>query len=145
VVEKVALGHFFSEYFGFFCQLSFRLLLHIHHCRTSMARTICQTVADVPSGLSLTPPHPKKLKLTILMMAKIISFCGNDGISANNRDTIDDNMVLQSTKKNICMAEGGKRGWKIRVLENFKIFTFHRLLSHVAYVTRQINSRRFRI
>jgi hypothetical protein len=31
VVDKVALGQVFSEYFGFPCQFSFQRLLHIHH------------------------------------------------------------------------------------------------------------------
>jgi hypothetical protein len=60
VVDKVALGQVFSEYFGFRCQFFFHQLLYIHHHHLSSgAGTIGQTVADVPSGLS---PHPKKLK-----------------------------------------------------------------------------------
>jgi hypothetical protein len=31
VVDKVALGQVFSDYFGFPCQFSFHRLLHIHH------------------------------------------------------------------------------------------------------------------
>jgi hypothetical protein len=31
VVEKVALGQVFSEYFGFPCHFSFHQLLHNHH------------------------------------------------------------------------------------------------------------------
>jgi hypothetical protein len=31
VVEKVALGQVFSEYFGFPCQSSFHQFLHNHH------------------------------------------------------------------------------------------------------------------
>jgi hypothetical protein len=56
VVDKVALGQGFSEYFGFPCQLSFHLLLHIHLLSTGTG-TIGELVADVPSGLSLTPPQ----------------------------------------------------------------------------------------
>jgi hypothetical protein len=56
VVDNVALGQVFSEYFGFLFQFSFHRLLHIHHL-PSEARTISQAVADVPSGLSLTPPQ----------------------------------------------------------------------------------------
>jgi hypothetical protein len=52
VVDKAALGQVFSEYFGFPCQFSF----HIHHL-SSWAGTIGQLVADVLSGLSLTPPQ----------------------------------------------------------------------------------------
>jgi hypothetical protein len=54
VVVKVALGQVLSQYFGFPCQFAFHPLLHNHH-RSSGAGTIGQTVAAVPSGLSLTP------------------------------------------------------------------------------------------
>jgi hypothetical protein len=55
-------GAGFSEYFGFPCQFSFHRLLHIHHHLSSGAGTIGQLVADVPSGLSLTPPQETKKK-----------------------------------------------------------------------------------
>jgi hypothetical protein len=55
VADKVAPGLVFSVYFGFPCQFSFHRLLHTHHL-SSEAGTIGQLVADVPSGLSLTPP-----------------------------------------------------------------------------------------
>jgi hypothetical protein len=58
VVDKVALGQVFSEYFGFPYQFSFHRLLHIHHL-SSGAGTISQLVADVPSGLSLSPQKKK--------------------------------------------------------------------------------------
>jgi hypothetical protein len=61
VVDKVALGKAFSEYFGFPCQLSFHRLLHIHH-PSSGAGTMGQLVTDVPNGLSLTPPQETKEK-----------------------------------------------------------------------------------
>jgi hypothetical protein len=61
VVDKAALGQVFSEYFGFPCQFSFHRLLHMRHHLSSGAGTIGQLVADVPSGLSLTPTQ-KKLK-----------------------------------------------------------------------------------
>jgi hypothetical protein len=57
VVDEVALGQVFSEYFGFPCEFSFHRLLHTHHDLSSGAGTIGQLVADVPSGLSLTPPQ----------------------------------------------------------------------------------------
>jgi hypothetical protein len=67
VVDKVALGQVFSEYFGFPSQFSFHRLLHIHHHLPSGAGTTGQLVADVPSGLGLTPRQEsekkKKLKL----------------------------------------------------------------------------------
>jgi hypothetical protein len=57
----VALGLVFSEYFGFHCQFSFHHMLHIHHL-SSGAATIGQLVANVPSGLSLTPPQRNYLE-----------------------------------------------------------------------------------
>jgi hypothetical protein len=65
VVNKVALGQVFSEYFGFPCQFSFLRLLHTHHL-SSGAGTIGQILADVPSGLSFTPPQKTKKKLRFL-------------------------------------------------------------------------------
>jgi hypothetical protein len=59
VVDKVALGKVFSEYFGFLCRFSFHWLLHTHHL-SAAAGTIGQIVADVPSGLNLTPTQRKK-------------------------------------------------------------------------------------
>jgi hypothetical protein len=45
VVEKLALRYIFSEYFGFPCQFSFYQML----------RAAGQLVANVPSGLCITP------------------------------------------------------------------------------------------
>jgi hypothetical protein len=53
VVDEVALGQVFSEYFGFPCQFSFHRMLHTH--LSPGAGTIGQIAADVPSWLSLTP------------------------------------------------------------------------------------------
>jgi hypothetical protein len=61
MVDKVAMGQVFSQYFGFPCQFSFHRLIHIQHHLSSGAGTIGQLLADVRSGLSLIPP-PKKLK-----------------------------------------------------------------------------------
>jgi hypothetical protein len=62
VVDKVALGHAFTYYFGFSCQFSFHRLLNTHHDLSSGAGTIDQIVADAPSELSLTPHSKKKKK-----------------------------------------------------------------------------------
>jgi hypothetical protein len=59
LVDKVALRQVSSEYFGFPCHFSFHRLLHTHHL-SSAGGTISKTVADVPSGLSLTPPQKSK-------------------------------------------------------------------------------------
>jgi hypothetical protein len=64
VLGKVALGQGFFEFFGFSLQLSLHRLLHIHLLLSSGAGTIGQTVADVPSGLSLTPPRETKKRLS---------------------------------------------------------------------------------
>jgi hypothetical protein len=59
VMDKVALGQVFCEYFDFPCQFSFRRLLNTHHLSSEAGR-IGQLVDDVTSGLSLTPPQVKK-------------------------------------------------------------------------------------
>jgi hypothetical protein len=58
VVDEVALGQVFSEYFGFPCQLSFHQMLLTH--LLFRAGTIGPVVAAVLSGLSLTPLHEIK-------------------------------------------------------------------------------------
>jgi hypothetical protein len=59
VVDKVALGQVFSEYFGFPCQSSFLQLLHNHPHLSSGAFTIGQ---KWPQYLvDLVPPHKKKI------------------------------------------------------------------------------------
>jgi hypothetical protein len=55
MVDRVALGQVFSEYFGFSGQFSFHRLLHTHHHLSSGAGIIGQLATDVPTGrLSLT-------------------------------------------------------------------------------------------
>jgi hypothetical protein len=54
VVDKVALGQVFSEYFGFPCQSSFHELLHNHPHLSSGAGTIGQKWPQY-KGLSPTP------------------------------------------------------------------------------------------
>jgi hypothetical protein len=61
VVDKVALGQVFVEYFGFPCQFSFHRLLHIHHL-PSGAGTIREILVDVPSELTLTSPQETEQK-----------------------------------------------------------------------------------
>jgi hypothetical protein len=65
VVDKMALGNVFSEYFGFPYPFSFQRMLHIHHHLSSGAGTVGQTVAAVSSGLILTPPQETKKAKTI--------------------------------------------------------------------------------
>jgi hypothetical protein len=61
VVDEVVLGQVFSEYFGLAWKLPFHQILHTHpSCGTG---TKGQLMADVPSGLSLTPPHKLERKL----------------------------------------------------------------------------------
>jgi hypothetical protein len=60
VVDKVALGQVFSEYFGFTCQSSFHEILH-HHNHPGQVQG--HSVADMPSGPSLdSTPHYANLK-----------------------------------------------------------------------------------
>jgi hypothetical protein len=66
-VDEVALGQIFSEYFGFPCQFAFHRLLHTHYHLSSGAGTIGETVAAVPSGLSLTPLEKYKKSVFIIM------------------------------------------------------------------------------
>jgi hypothetical protein len=62
VVDKVALGQVFSEYFGFRCQPLHQLLhTHNHHHHSSSgAGIVGKILADVSSGLGLTPSQETK-------------------------------------------------------------------------------------
>jgi hypothetical protein len=60
VVDKVALGQVFSEYFGFLCQSSFHQLLHTHHHLSSGAGIIGQQWPTYQ--VDSVTPHPEKLK-----------------------------------------------------------------------------------
>jgi hypothetical protein len=64
VVDKVSLGWVSSEYFGFPCKFSFHQMLHTH--LSSWAGTIDELLADVPSELSLTPPHETKKYIYVI-------------------------------------------------------------------------------
>jgi hypothetical protein len=61
VVDNVALGQDFSEFFGFPCYFSFYRMVHNNHS-SSGTGAIVQMVAHVPSGLILTPPQETKKK-----------------------------------------------------------------------------------
>jgi hypothetical protein len=63
MVDKVALGQVFSEYFGFPCQSAFHRLLHNHH-RSSGAGTIGQQWPT--NQVDSVSPHPEKLKKKLL-------------------------------------------------------------------------------
>jgi hypothetical protein len=62
VVDKVALGQVFSEYFGFPCQSSFYQLLQKSSSSIIWGLYNRPEVAAVPSGLSPIPPIIKKYK-----------------------------------------------------------------------------------
>jgi hypothetical protein len=55
MVDRVALGRFSLSTFVFPCQFSFYEMLHTY--LLSGAGTVGQLMANVPGGLSLTPPH----------------------------------------------------------------------------------------
>jgi hypothetical protein len=57
VVDKVALGRFFSDYFGFHRQFSLHRLLHIHHLSFGAG-----TIGQINQTNSVSP-YPKKIKL----------------------------------------------------------------------------------
>jgi hypothetical protein len=61
VVDKVALGQVFSEYFGFPCQFSFHQLLHNH---PHLSSGVCTIGQKWPQYLvDLVPPHKKNGKV----------------------------------------------------------------------------------
>jgi hypothetical protein len=66
VVNEVALGHVFSEYFGFLCQFSLNRLIIYHP-------GLVQKV-DVASGLSLTPFQEINNQLAIIRQNDIICY-----------------------------------------------------------------------
>jgi hypothetical protein len=71
VLNEVALGQVFSEYFGFPCQFSFHHLLHIH--LSSGAGILGQLMADVTTELMshLTPRNLKKLLMLHIQKAPV--------------------------------------------------------------------------
>jgi hypothetical protein len=96
VMNKVALGLVFFEYFGFTCQFSFHRLLHTDYL-SSGAGTIGRLVADVPSGLSLTQNKKLQKKKTqrVCQMATLFSYfaCKNlandtEALVLRSRNTI---------------------------------------------------------
>jgi hypothetical protein len=71
VVDKVALGQVFCEYFAVPCELLLHQLLHTHRLSCGAGR-IGQLVAGVASGLSLTPPQETKKKLTVRLIVAVL-------------------------------------------------------------------------
>jgi hypothetical protein len=68
VVDKVALGQVFSEYFGFPCQSSFHQLLHNHLHLSSGAGTIGQQWPTYQ--VDSVSPHPEKLKKKLVYVPR---------------------------------------------------------------------------
>jgi hypothetical protein len=71
VVDKVALGQVFSEYFGFPCQSSFHQFHHKSPSSIIWGWYNRPVVAAVPRGLSLTP------LIIIIIIIIIIIMCSN--------------------------------------------------------------------
>jgi hypothetical protein len=94
----VALGQVFSEYFGFPCQFTFHRLLHIHHLSSGAGR-IGQSVADVPSGLSLTPPQETKKKASHIKC--LASLNSRTELKAVDTEKACDTLFSTSKKKYI--------------------------------------------
>jgi hypothetical protein len=63
VVDKVALGQVFSEYFGFPCQSSFHQFLHNHHHLSAGAGTIGQKWPQYPKSHRTITKKQKKTDL----------------------------------------------------------------------------------
>jgi hypothetical protein len=75
VVEKVALGQVFSEYFGFPCQSSFHQLLQKSSSSINWGLHNRPEVAAVPRDLSPTPPIIKiKIKYSSLYTYPVPDF-----------------------------------------------------------------------
>jgi hypothetical protein len=63
MVDKVAMGQVFSDYFDFLCQFSFPQVPHTHHHLSSGAGTVGQKVADVPRPTSSQETNKKLIYL----------------------------------------------------------------------------------
>jgi hypothetical protein len=62
VVDEVALGQVFSEYFGFPCKSSFHKFIHNHHHLSSGAGTIDQYWPQYQETQSHSTKNNKKIK-----------------------------------------------------------------------------------
>jgi hypothetical protein len=82
VVDKVALGQVFSEYFGFPCQSSFHQLLHNYQL-SSGAGTIGQHWPTYQVDSSLTPPKETKKKSLITYLNRVTSTLSSQGLVDN--------------------------------------------------------------
>jgi hypothetical protein len=63
MVHKATLEQVVSEYLGFPRQISLHRLFHAHHHLLPGAGAVGQIVANLPSGLSLTPPEGTELQI----------------------------------------------------------------------------------
>jgi hypothetical protein len=81
MVDKVALGQVFSEYFGFPCESSFHQFFHNHHDLSSGTGAIGQQVAAVPK----VPPRnlkkaPERMALACAVGVNFSCFCETEGL-----------------------------------------------------------------
>jgi hypothetical protein len=67
VVDKVALGRVFSEYFGFPCQSSFHQILH-HHNHLGQAKQANQWLPCQVDPVGLHPPLSELKKIISLLL-----------------------------------------------------------------------------
>jgi hypothetical protein len=72
MVDKMALGQVFSEYFAFPCKFSFHRLLHNHHHHLVWGWYNRPNSGRSTSELSLTPPHETKKKKKLLSVLQYI-------------------------------------------------------------------------
>jgi hypothetical protein len=132
VVDTVALGQVFSEYFGFPCQLSFHTLLHNHHL-SSGAGTIGQLEAEVPSELSLTPLRKLKKNKTWSLTVGSPNFseeCAEGNIWIHK---VTQQLAIASARISFLRGEARKFPEKL-ALEQLRIYFAHH---HAVYVSPQ--------
>jgi hypothetical protein len=91
MVDKAALGQVFSSYFGFPCH-SINWMLDTQPQLSFEAGTLGQIMADVPSGLSLTPARKtktKKKKKNYWLKAKKIVITSSTKLYAEGGKSVD--------------------------------------------------------
>jgi hypothetical protein len=125
VVDKVALGQVFSEYFGFPCKSSFHQLLHNHPHLSSGADTIGQKCPQY-KGLSPTPLAIKNSNSAI--------FAKFSKLNTNDTNTI---VVIEKVKPFI-----GKLSLWDRKIECTSLALFSRLKNSVEENSEETSDNR---
>jgi hypothetical protein len=155
MVDKVAKGQVFYEYFGFLCH-SFHRLLSTHHHPSSGAGTIDQIMAEVPTGLSLTTPQETKRKVVANWRQGLILQlrCRPLSIKVNSTSNLNDfseaacrhrtgGMCPQQTTTVNCCENGVESTSSIQVgkLESMVYDTQNYSVSGLCPLSRILNTR----